>query len=423
MIVKKFTAPTTRDALRLVRDALGPDALILSSRVQDGQVEIMAVAEADMAALTGEVVAAAPPPATRIRHDIPGLRPRGAPTRTPPVTPGAATPVPPATPAPDRRVEELASEIKEIRSLIERQLVRLAWRDLQAGDPLRFDVLRRLLDLGFSPRLARQLSRALPGGLDAERALRWVRAALARNLHCAAADADLIERGGIYALVGPTGVGKTTTVAKLAARCVLKMGAAKLALITTDTYRIGAYEQLKIYGQILDVPVYAVKDASDLTRNLNDLRDRHLILIDTVGMSQRDRRIAEQIALLSGRHGTVRRLLLLAAPADARTLDDVVRAYRGDELAGVILTKMDEALNLAPALDVVVRERLRLYYVTNGQRVPEDLHLANPLYLVDRAFRAEPSPTHTPQADEYPLVIGTREEDAHAFVAELQGAS
>lgn len=425
MIVKKFTASTTRDALQQVRDALGPEALILSSRVQDGSVEIMAMAESDMASLTGST-----PPSTAtmpLRHDIPGIKILESTTPIKPphtVDPELAAPLRPASPESTAAVETLAHEVKNIRSLIERQLVNFAWREMKSADPLKFDVLRTLLDVGFSPRLARQLSNAVPNALDPEKALRWVRGAIAHNLRGVAPDSELIEQGGVFALVGPTGIGKTTTVAKLAARCVLKRGPASLALITTDTYRIGAHEQLKIYGKILNVPVYAVKDEIELARTLDELRDKHLVLIDTAGMSQRDRRINAQIALLSsGKAAKVQRLLLLSATAQAGTLDDVVRAYLGTGLAGVVLTKIDEALSLAPVLDVVVRHKLAMRYITNGQRVPEDLHRANHLYLVDRAFKCELVATHIPRDEEYPLKISAREDDAHAFLTEAQPVS
>ncbi|MBT9613957.1 MAG: flagellar biosynthesis protein FlhF [Burkholderiales bacterium] len=422
MIVKKFTASTTRDALQQVRDALGPEALILSNRVQDGSVEIMAMAESDMASLTkGAAPNAAALP---IRHDIPGIK-MLEPTASikPPGAdePALVTPARTASLESTTAVETLAHEVKNIRSLIERQLVNFAWREMKSADPLKFDVLRTLLDVGFSPRLARQLSSAVPNELDVEKAWRWVRGAIAHNLHGVAPGAELIEHGGVFALVGPTGVGKTTTVAKLAARCVLKHGPASLALITTDTYRIGAHEQLKIYGKILNVPVYAVKDEIELARTLDELRAKHLVLIDTAGMSQRDRRINAQIALLSsGKAAQVQRLLLLSATAQAGTLDDVVRAYLGTGLAGVVLTKIDEALSLAPVLDVVMRHKLALHYITNGQRVPEDLHRANHLYLVDRAFKCEAEAAHTPQDEEYSLKISAREDDAHAFLTEAQ---
>jgi len=224
-------------------------------------------------------------------------------------------------------------------------------------------------------------------------------------MRACASDEDLLDRGGVYALVGPTGVGKTTTTAKLAARCVVRHGAGRLALITTDGYRIGAQEQLRIYGRILGVPVFSVRDAADLRQTLAGLRNKHMVLIDTMGMSQRDRMVAEQAAMLSGA-GDVRRLLLLNATARGDTLDDVVRAYAGDDLAGCIFTKVDEAASLAPALDVAVRHELDIRYLTNGQRVPEDLHLPNRAYLLHRALRehGSASPWHL-QGDEAGMLL------------------
>ena len=453
MIVKKFTAATTREALLQVRQALGPEALILSNRIQDGQVEIMAVAENDMAALTANPTSVAPStPANHampmsLRHDIPGLQvlpgnPHSTPSANPKTTtatsPDSATATPAAAPpesvpftsaapaseesASTKVVANLALEVQSIRSLIECQLVSLAWGQVKNADPQKFDVLRTLLGVGFSPRLARELSNALPKALKQEQALAWMTRALAHNLQCAGSRDEPIAHGGVYALVGPTGVGKTTTIAKLAARCVLKHGAPSLALITTDSYRIGAHEQLKIYGKILNVPVYAVKNEAELNRTLIDLSNKHLVLIDSAGMSQRDHRIREQLALLSG-NPVVQRLLLLSATAQSGTLDDVVRAYQAHGFAGTILTKIDEALNLAPVLDVVVRHKLSIHYVTNGQRVPEDLHLAQAHYLVDRAMKCTPQAPHQMHDDEYPILISAREDDARAFLDATQASA
>lgn len=444
MIVKKFTAATTREALLQVRESLGPEALILSNRIQEGQVEIMAMAENDMAALTANPTSVAAPAAKPsasmpLRHDIPGLQVLAGHAQASPTEP-VAEPKPraatqsaaasstsaPAQPAhspsetaTSKVVADLTSEVQNIRSLIESQLVSLAWGQVKNANPQKFDLLRTLLGVGFSPRLARELSGALPKGLNQEQTLRWMTNALAHNLHCAGSRDEPIANGGVYALLGPTGVGKTTTIAKLAARCVLKHGAPSLALITTDSYRIGAHEQLKIYGKILNVPVYAVKNEAELNRTLIDLSNKHLVLIDSAGMSQRDHRIREQLALLSG-NPVVQRILLLSATAQSGTLDDVVRAYQGHGFAGTILTKIDEALSLAPVLDVAVRHKLSIHYVTNGQRVPEDLHLAQAHYLVDRAMKCAPQAPHQVREDEYPILISAREEDARAFLDAAQ---
>jgi flagellar biosynthesis protein FlhF len=445
--VKKFRAANTREALRQVRDVLGADAIILSNRPADGMIEIMAVANMEMASLATPVLAAAPvirqprnPYAQEPRPAKYDPAPRSAPADPRPVRreeisvlqrirqeamldatqPAAqqAKPQPQSQTAPspmDSMAQEMMREIRSLRGMLEGQLAGLAWGELQRSNPVKVEILRHMLAAGFSPGLSRQLLEKLPPGGDFKRGITWVKAALTHNLRAVAAGQDIIERGGVYALVGPTGVGKTTTVAKLAARCRLQHGANKLALLTTDSYRIGAHEQLKIYGKILGVPVYAVKDEADLQFTLADLQNKHLVLIDTVGMSQRDRRLTEQVALLAGAGRSVRRLLLVSANAQASTLEDVVRAYRGADLEGCILTKIDEAISMGGALDVIVRHQLTVHYITNGQRVPEDLHLANATYLVDRALRpAEtPAPFHLEEG-EYPLLMTGAADDGGA---------
>ncbi|MDP2795670.1 MAG: flagellar biosynthesis protein FlhF [Sulfurisoma sp.] len=286
----------------------------------------------------------------------------------------------------DVSTDQLLAEMHAIKSLLERQLGGFAWGDLARESPARAMLLAEMLDAGFSGELARHLIEGMPPDLSAEAGRKWLLAGINRRLRTLASDSDIIDRGGVFALVGPTGVGKTTTTAKLAARCVVRYGADRLALLTTDSYRIGAHEQLRIYGRILGVPVHVVRDSDDLRRTLHELRDKHMVLIDTVGMSQRDRMVAEQAAMLM-RAGEVSRILLLNATSRGDTLDDVIRSYAGEDLAGTILTKIDEAASLAPALDAVVRHGLLLTHVANGQRVPEDLHLPNRSYLLHRAFK------------------------------------
>lgn len=464
-MIKKFHAQTTRDALRQVRDALGANAIILSNRQVAGGVEIIAVADMDMAALTAKAEPAlwaaaqnprpaeaprpqAPPPQAahpvRQHSDIHAAEPipeaakprlatladylaqkeeasliRPSPARGRPGSaahsgnasdsaPGDGGDTQPAM------VQELAREVRLLRGLVEGQLAGFAWNDLTKRDPLRVEAMKRLLAAGFSAAFARQLLDRLPKDeADLSRALKWIKSTVTHNLRIAGGAEDIIERGGVYALVGPTGVGKTTTVAKLAARAVLRHGANKVALITTDTYRIGAQDQLRIYGRILGTPVFAVRDENDLELTLSDLSGRHLVFIDTVGMSQRDKRVNEQVAMLCGEERQVQRLLLLGAPSQGITLEEVVRAYSGPGLIGCILTKIDEALTYGPVLDVAIRHELPLHYVTNGQRVPEDLHLANPAYLADRAFRiGQPESPFTQEEGDYPILMAAAQESA-----------
>ncbi len=421
MNVKKFVAPTARDALRKVKEILGPDAIILSNRgLPGGGVEIMAVASRDMAAIAPSPTPlrdVAPrldsAPATAGVPDLADYKvslsgaavaptprapsPSPSPAVTRPVAPIASRPMPrmeAPPPAASARSEaevvpaSVMAEIRALRQIVEQHLAGFAWGETARTEPVKTELLRQMLDTGFSPQLSRELLDDLPGDLDARQAQAWAKGAADRALRTLGSDHDIIERGGVFALVGPTGVGKTTTTAKLAARCVLRHGASKLALVTTDGYRIGAHEQLRIYGRILGVPVHLVKDGDDLRQTLAELSHKHMVLVDTMGMSQRDQMVTEQIGMLA--ECNVQRLLLLNATSRGDTMDDVVRAYRGSGLAGCILTKVDEAASLAPALDVAMRHNLKLHYVSNGQRVPEDLHLPNRAYLLHRAFKDAP---------------------------------
>ena len=285
---------------------------------------------------------------------------------------------------------EVLSEIRTLRKVVEQHLAGFIWGETARQQPVKTEVLRQMLEVGFSPCFSRELLADLPPKLDFQQAAAWSREMVDMNL--ITASADLIGKGGVYALTGPTGVGKTTTTAKLAARCVLRHGANRVALVTTDSYRIGAYDQLRAYGRILGTAVYLAKDAEELQQILGELTNKHMVLIDTMGMSQKDKLVVELNNMLAA--CGVRRLLLLSATVRGDTLDDVVRAYRGDGLAGCVLTKIDEATSLAPAIDAVIRHGLRLDYVSNGQRVPEDLHLPNRAYLLHRAFKDATDPAH-----------------------------
>jgi flagellar biosynthesis protein FlhF len=240
--------------------------------------------------------------------------------------------------------------------------------------------------------------------------MQWVQQVLENNLPVMDSEESMMNRGGVFALMGQTGVGKTTTTAKLAARCVMRFGASKVALLTTDSYRIGAHEQLRIFGKILGVSVHAVKDAGDLQLALSELRNKHIVLIDTIGMSQRDRTVADHIAMLCGAGRPVQRLLLLNATSHGDTLNEVVQAYQSTPdqppLAGCILTKLDEATNLGGVLDTVIRYKLPVHYVSTGQKVPENLYVATRRFLIKSAFciPRDGSP-FVPQDDDVPPLL------------------
>jgi flagellar biosynthesis protein FlhF len=465
MNVKKFTAPTSREALRKVRDALGPDAVILSNRPVDGVVEILALDNDDVASLaspSAESEMAAPRP--QLQHLDDGLAQPAAAPAAPAAralrdagaprsyeAPAARQPMQPMQslhmmdePAPqtyaNRRAQPEAaavdmaamtammsaaiaqakesaanaaaaemqgmmSELRAMRGMMESQLSELSWGTTQQREPQKAAVLREMLAAGFSASLSRYLVDKLPAGKDAAESMRWIRTVLSRNLTTMSDEDAILDRGGVFALVGPTGVGKTTTTAKLAARCVMRHGPEKLALITTDAYRIGGHEQLRIYGKILGVMVHSVKDEADLRIALKELRNKHTVLIDTIGMSQRDQMVTEQVAMLTESGANVQRLLCLNATSTNETLNEVVRAYQGTGLAGCIMTKMDEAASIGNVLDVVIRQKLNLHYISNGQRVPEDLHLADRAMLVDRAFRNKRDAASQLSDADLPLVM------------------
>jgi flagellar biosynthesis protein FlhF len=280
----------------------------------------------------------------------------------------------------------MMQEMRGMRSSVQTQLTTMTWNNHLQNNPVKAKILSTLLAANFSASLSRQLAEKLPNSLDLNRASAWIKGALARNLDTIKDESELLDQGGVFALVGPTGVGKTTTTAKLAARYVMKHGTQNLGLITTDGYRIGGHEQLRIYGKILGVMVYAVKDEADLKIALNELKHKHTILIDTVGVSQRDRMVTEQIAMLSNMNVKIKKLLCLNATCTGETLTDVIRAYKGRALDGCIITKLDEAATIGNTLDVIIREKLKLYYTTHGQRVPEDIKLANKVELISRAM-------------------------------------
>ncbi|WP_295760859.1 flagellar biosynthesis protein FlhF [Undibacterium sp.] len=413
MNVRKFTANTSREAIRMLRDALGSDAVILSNRVVDGRVEILAMADAAINSIATPAIDAVAVPA------MPSFTPRGNAQLD--LNRYASTALPSNENASGMSAAEFSdvmTEIRSMRGMLESQLAELSWANTQKRQPQKAMLLKEMLATGFSASLSRYLLDKLPESELASNGLAWIKSTLANNLSTISNESEILEKGGVYALVGPTGVGKTTTTAKLAARCVMRHGPAKLALITTDGYRIGGYEQLRIYGKILGVMVHSVKDEADLRIALSELKNKHTVLIDTVGVSQRDKMVTEQVAMLSGADASVKRLLCLNATSTGETLSEVVRAYQGNGLAGCILTKLDEAATIGGALDIVIRQKLNIYYVASGQRVPEDLHVANKLYLVDRAFKLKrETGAFKFQDDELPILMANANLHARQAVA------
>ncbi|KPZ54588.1 flagellar biosynthesis protein FlhF [Pseudoalteromonas sp. S3776] len=297
------------------------------------------------------------------------------------------TPVAPRSQANNNESAQMSAmrdEMNAIRQLLEHQVSGLMQQDMARRDPTRACMIDRLVGMGIDKDVAEQMACFIPD--DVSRQQGWKALLQMVEDQMQTTNNEILRQGGVYALVGPTGVGKTTTVAKLAALGAQKYGADKVALITTDTYRIGAYEQLATYGRIIGCGVKQVKDANELAEVLYHLRNKRLVLIDTAGMSQRDLRLTEQLnTLMRNQRVDIRSYLVLSATAQINVLQETVRHFKKVQLSGCIFTKLDESLSLGEIISIAIQNRLPIGYLTNGQRVPEDIRVANAEKLVKKA--------------------------------------
>ena len=392
MKIKRFFAKDISGAIRDVREELGSDAVILSNTEVSGGIEIVAAIDYDEALFddfsmqgsasnkkssSSEPAVSEQPPATE------------APLHA--VNDATQQPQSEAIVKPRVKVEwsqeptlvEMRREMESLRGMMENGLTGLAWGEQARLHPKRTRLMRELINIGLTPSLCRELAGEQDEG-DYDYMWRESLGRLAQSLPIS--DEDILDEGGVIALLGPTGVGKTTTIAKLAARYSLRHGSNSVALVTTDSYRIGAHEQLRIYGRILDVPVRVANDGNELRETLNSLQDKRLVLIDTAGMNQRDVRLSEQISTIHNGSPQVRSFLVLSATTQYSALDEAVNAFSAVEPEGCFITKTDEASSLGPVLSVVAKHQLPIAYVTDGQRVPEDLRLARANNLVRQAM-------------------------------------
>ena len=297
------------------------------------------------------------------------------------------SPIAPRQQAKNNESVEMTSmreEMNAIRQLLEHQVSGLMQQDMARRDPTRACMIDRLIGMGIGKDVAEQMACFVPDDVSRQQGWKALLAMVEDQMQTT--NNEILRQGGVYALVGPTGVGKTTTVAKLAALGAQKYGADKVALITTDTYRIGAYEQLATYGRIIGCSVKQVKDANELAEVLYHLRNKRLVLIDTAGMSQRDLRLTEQLnTLMRNQRVDIRNYLVLSATAQINVLQETVRHFKKVQLSGCIFTKLDESLSLGEIISIAIQNRLPIGYLTNGQRVPEDIRVANSEKLVKKA--------------------------------------
>ena len=438
MNIRRFVASDMREALGAIRANLGADAVMLSSRKLANGVEVIAAIDYDDSLLS----AAGDPEASGVASElaIDGAfddsyaeeelseyervalgrftNERVDPAPQPPRAAIAPQPQPqaqsPATAIAVDPTASMAEEIKDLRRLLETQLGSLAWNDLNRRAPVRARLLREMHKLGVDPALATQLADAVPSTHDSREGLRALVRMLGERLPLV--QWDMADRGGIFAVVGPTGVGKTTSIAKIAARFVLRHSVDELGLISTDTYRIGARQQLFNFARILRAPMHVADSANELARVLDGFSRKKLVLIDTAGMSQRDVRLANQFATLKVEGHRVQTVLALSAGADRGCLAEALSVFQSASPEALIITKLDEAVALGPVMSLAIRSGLPLAYLSDGQRVPEDLHLAAPkrFWLLHNAVKLTLDPALLPDEAELAESFGQMELAANA---------
>lgn len=457
MKIKRFFAKDMRTALAEVKETLGPDAVIMSNKKVTGGVEIVAAVDyqsqvpgpkdapvrrqlndesvnissagrqmtrpeptqakeqnehyADtLAALLARqqklkpsnaaamsstqsagLAAANTAPRTLAEQGQWGAAPEPAKPKA-----RAATLGRPAQPAPrEQEMEGMRKEMASIRKLLEHQISGLMWQEVERREPMRALLIKELKKMGFDDAFADQLAGLIPEDMSIHQAMAQLAEVLTGQLKIS--EDEILRQGGAVALLGPTGVGKTTTIAKLAARFAMKYGAEQVALITTDNYRIGAHEQLQTYGRIMGCPVRQVRDAEELATALYQFRHRRLVLIDTAGVGQRDIRLTEQLdTLVKNAKVRIRSYLVMSATSQRRVMQEAVDHFRRIPLSGCILTKLDESLNLGEVINVCIQNALPISYITDGQRVPEDIQVANAAQLVGAAMGSLERETEEP---------------------------
>jgi flagellar biosynthesis protein FlhF len=272
-------------------------------------------------------------------------------------------------------IAKIGAEVASLRKLLEHQVSGLMWQEMERREPIRAMVIKWLTNAGFSDDIADQLASYIPEDASATEVQGYIQALLQDKIYIG--KNEILAQGGAIALLGPTGVGKTTTIAKLAAQFGMKYGADQVALITTDTYRIGAHEQLATYGKIMGCAVRVAKDADELSDILYQFREKRLVLIDTAGMGQRDVRLSEQLdTLMRNSRVNIKSYLVISSTSQRRVVEEAFEHFKRITLSGCILTKTDESIGLGEVLSVTMQHALPITYVTNGQRVPEDIEIA-----------------------------------------------
>jgi len=435
MKIKRFYAADMRQALRMVKDELGSDAVILSNNSSGEGIEIVAAKDYDERAvqkamdekeaafdahlekklndISTRPVDLKAAPKQAYRHEFTPNKPANKKTLEKPTKKVEAY-KPTVSKKPqwheDPAITAVKNELALMRHEFRTQLNELSWADHARQNPIRIDIIRRLLDTGFSKKLSLKLAETVTIDTDLEQA--WLNCLKLTASSIPVVDTDILENGGVVALIGPTGVGKTTSIAKIAARFRMRHGADQLALITTDNYRIGAHEQLSNFARILDVPMRVASSHDELQEALSEFIDKRLVLIDTAGMSQRDLRMTEQFELLNNQTFNIKSYLVISATTESRAMREALNTFKEIKPVGCILTKLDETDCPGSALSAIIEQQIAISFVTDGQRVPEDLHYPDTEELMARFAQ----PMVVEDEPDLALSVLLNEQSQHAYV-------
>lgn len=396
MRIKKYFAKNIKEAIRLVRDDQGADAVILSNKRVKGGVEIVAAVDYDM---PEEINNEAPSKEATSVFDVYEERARNS-MSTEEYQVSASLHNNINSTSVDRKkahttdmidetsvnesskIHEIEGEIKAIRGLLESQLSKMAWRNSKESEPWKAELIKDLSEIGFSRDVILKVVSRMPGSINKKQCWRTALTILDRMINIGFD--DVLTYGGVHALIGPTGVGKTTTIAKLASRFLMKHGPSSVALVSIDNHKVAAYEHLATYSKILGVTVRKAGTKNELEDILAELSSKRLILIDTAGFSQYDKKINHLDSMLKTDHVNISKTLVLPATSSGLVSRDIVKRYSLLRYESMILTKVDEAPNIGPVLSEIIESSVPVTYICDGQQVPENIRNARSSDLISK---------------------------------------
>ncbi len=374
MKIKKYFASDMRQALEMARDEHGSDVVILSNRKVLGGVELIAAEDYDE-----EVYSTSSE--TRQQEQKTEL------TDAPQIASVNVTSTHDHDAVSDiwtreSTMDQMRDELKSLRSMLEQQMSGLAWGAIGRQHPLWANLIRQLINLDLTPKLARQLVEEIPENYQFDQAWRTLLALLTYKVP--QFHDKILTPGNVVQFLGSSGSGKTTTIAKMATRYALEYGTQNVMLATTDIYRVGAREQLRSYARILGIPIRTINNKEDYLGLFEGVSSEKLILLDTAGLSQKDIKHQEQLELLKSTGQKTMNCLILPATEHYNALSRLIDTYQAFKPDFCIPTKLDEATSLGGLLSVAIEKSLPIASICDGQKVPDDMHKMKPYELVSR---------------------------------------